>query len=265
MKFMILSLSIASVLGSATDAIAQSGGQYATVNGLKMYYEVHGEGQPLVLIHGAASTIESTFGRVIGIFSKTHKVIAVELQAHGHSGDRPGPISFEQDADDVAELCRQLKVEQADFFGFSNGGTTCLQIYIRHPKIVRKLILASAAYNHNGMPQAFWDGIKHAEIKSLPAGLKEAFVKANPDPKALEAMFYKCAQRMADFKDIPDETIRSIQAPSLIVLGDQEVVRPEHALEMFHTLPHARLAIIPAGHGEYIGEADSSRSNPVDE
>ena len=255
----MISLSIAGILASVTGALAQSAGQYASVNGLKMYYEVHGSGKPLVLIHGGGSTIESTFGRVIDSFAKTHRVIAVELQAHGHSGDRNGPISFEQDADDVAELLNQLKIEKADFFGFSNGGTTCFQIAIRHPRLVNKLIVASAAYNHNGMPSAFWESFKHADIKNLPADLRAAFIKANPDPKALQAMFDKCAQRMENFKDIPDATIRSITAPALIIQGDAEVIRPEHALEMLHTLPHARLAIIPAGHGEYIGEADSSK------
>src|SRR6187551_1009682 len=96
-------------------------GNYASLNGLKMYYEIHGTGFPLVLIHGGGSTIQTTFGRVLQDFAKTHKVIAVEMQAHGHTADIDRPLSFSQDADDIAMLLKQLKIEKADIFGFSNG------------------------------------------------------------------------------------------------------------------------------------------------
>src|SRR6185295_13176637 len=110
-------------------------GCYATVNGLRMYYEIHGSGRPLVLIHGGGSTIMSTFGRILPELAKTHQVIAVELQAHGHTPDLDRPLSFEQDADDVAALLEQIQIDRADFMGFSNGGTTSLQIAIRHPEL----------------------------------------------------------------------------------------------------------------------------------
>src|SRR5260221_4408556 len=126
--------------------IAQTG-KYAAVNGLHMYYEIHGIGKPLVLIHGAASTLQTTFGRLLTALAKTHKIIAVELQAHGHSDNRDGrQITFEQDADDVAGLLQQLKIDHADVFGFSNGGTTALQMAIRHPGLGNKLIIASSMY-----------------------------------------------------------------------------------------------------------------------
>src|SRR6476646_11642907 len=107
---------------------------YANVNGIKLYYEIHGEGKPLILIHGGGSTIETTFGRVLPMFAKKYKVIAVELQAHGHTSDRNAPETFEQDADDIAALLKQLNISKASFIGFSNGGTTSLQIAIRHPE-----------------------------------------------------------------------------------------------------------------------------------
>src|SRR5882724_11819519 len=106
-------------------------GHHAMVNGLKMYHEIHGSGRPLVLIHGGGSTIASTFGRVLPELAKGHRVIAVELQAHGHTPDIDRPLSFEQDADDVAALLAQLAIGKADIMGFSNGGTTALQIAIR--------------------------------------------------------------------------------------------------------------------------------------
>src|SRR5438045_3607663 len=104
---------------------------YANVNGIKMYYEIHGEGKPLVLIHGGGSTIQTTFGKVLPIFAKKYKVIAVELQAHGHTCDRNAPETFQQDADDVAALLQQINISKASFIGFSNGGSTTLQIAIR--------------------------------------------------------------------------------------------------------------------------------------
>src|SRR5689334_14018718 len=120
---------------------AQTQGHYAQVNGLNMYYEIHGTaGQPLVLVHGGGSTIYTTFGKLLPILSKTHKVIAVELQAHGHTKDVDRAFSFEQDADDIAALLQQLHIPKASIFGFSNGGSTAMQVAIRHPELVEKLV-----------------------------------------------------------------------------------------------------------------------------
>ena len=232
-------------------------GRYAAVNGLKMYYEIHGNGKPLVLLHGGGSTIESTFGRILPELAKTHRVIAVELQAHGHTKDIDRPLSFEQDADDVAALLKQLNIGKADFMGFSNGGTTCLQIAIRHPQLVKKLVLAAATYKRDGMQPGFFDGFKNASLEMMPQPLKEAYLKANPDPKGLQAMFDRDVARMAGFRDIADADIKGIEVPTLILNGDTDVVRPEHALQLFHMLPHAKLAILPGGHGECIGEVCS--------
>jgi pimeloyl-ACP methyl ester carboxylesterase len=239
-----------------------AGGHYATVDGLKMYYEVHGKGSPLVLIHGGGSTIESTFGRVLPELAKTHQVIAVELQAHGHTLDINRPLSFEQDADDVAALLKQLKIEKVDVMGFSNGGTTALQIAIRHPALVNKLVLLSATYKRSGLPPGFFDGFQGATLeKAMPQPLKEAYLRANPDPQGLQGMFDRDVARMMAFQDISDGQIKGIQAPALIINGDTDVVRPEHALELSRTLPHAHLAILPGGHGEYIGEICSTNKN----
>jgi pimeloyl-ACP methyl ester carboxylesterase len=229
-------------------------GQYAVVNNLKIYYEIHGNGRPFVLLHGGGSTIQSTFGRILPELTKSHQVIAVELQAHGHTLDIDRPLSFEQDADDVAELIRNLDIRKADFMGFSNGGTTCLQIAIRHPEIVNKLILGSATYKREGMPPGFFDGFQHATLDNMPVQLREAYLKANPDPGGLQRMFERDVARMKDFIDISDEDIKSIQASVLVINGDQEVVLAEHAFKLSRTLLHAQLVILPGGHGDYIGE-----------
>jgi pimeloyl-ACP methyl ester carboxylesterase len=229
-------------------------GRYAAVNGLKMYYEIHGSGRPLLLLHGGGSTIESTFGRILAELAKSHQGIAVELQAHGHTRDIDRPLSFEQDADDVAALLKQLHIDKTDIVGFSNGGTTALQIAIRHPELVNKLVLASATYKRDGMQPGFFEGFQHASLENMPKPLKEAYLKANPDPKGLQAMFDRDVARMVAFKDISDADIRAIQSPALIINGDADVVRPEHALALSRLLPHAQLAILPGAHGEAIGE-----------
>jgi pimeloyl-ACP methyl ester carboxylesterase len=237
-------------------------GNFAAVNGLKMYYEVHGSGSPLVLLHGGGSTIESTFGRILPELARAHQVIAVELQAHGHTLDIDRPLSFERDADDVAALLKQLKIEKADLLGFSNGGTTALQMAIRHPELVNRLVLLAAAFKRSGMQPGFFDGFQNASLeKSMPQPLKDAYLRANSDPKGLQRMFDRDVARMAAFKDISDAQIKAIQAPALLINGDADVVRPEHALELFRTLPRAKLAILPGGHGEYIGEVCSTNKN----
>jgi pimeloyl-ACP methyl ester carboxylesterase len=229
-------------------------GHYAMVNGLKLYYEIHGNGYPLVLLHGGGSTIESTFGRILPDLAKKHKVIAIELQAHGRTKDIDRPLSFEQDADDVAALLTQLRIEKADIMGFSNGGTTSLQMAIRHPKLVNKLVLASTLYKRAGMIAGFFEGMQHVTIEQMPPPLKDAYLKVNPDPKGLQAMFDRDATRMRNFTDIPDAAIEGIQAPALVINADKDVVLPEHAFEISHKMPHAKLAILPGGHGDYIGE-----------
>src|ERR1700761_8910689 len=136
-KFIILIMIMATEI-----AQAQTAGKYANVNGIKMYYEIHGSGQPLVLLHGGGSTIKTTFGTILPELAKTHKVIAVELQAHGHTGDRNAPETFDQDAADVAELLKHLNISKADIFGFSNGGQTAMVMGIKYPDKVNKLIIA---------------------------------------------------------------------------------------------------------------------------
>jgi len=227
----------------------------APVNGINMYYEIHGKGDiPLVLIHGGGSTIESTFGTILPILAKQHKIIAVELQAHGRTSDRNAPESFEQDADDVAALLKYLKVDKANFFGFSNGGTTSLQIGIRHPQIVNKLVVVSASSKRDGMVPGFFEMMERATLDNMPAPLKEAYLKVTPNKNNLIVMFTKDRDRMRGFKDIPDDALESIKAPALLLAGDKDVVVPGHLVQMTKLIPNSRLAILPGDHGSFIGE-----------
>lgn len=227
---------------------------YSEVNGLNMYYEIYGQGKPLVLIHGGGSTIQTSFEKIIPLLAKNRKVIGLELQAHGRTNDRNADLSFEQDADDIATLLKNLNIDKADFFGFSNGGTTTLQIAIRHPEIVDKIILGSALAKRNGVPEWFWDFMAQAALENMPEELKTGYKKVAADPNGLQVMHDRDAKRMLNFKDIPDEQIKSIKAPTLIVIGDKDIITPEHAIELSRQITNAQLAIIPGGHGEYMGE-----------
>lgn len=235
-------------------------GNYADVNGIKMYYEIHGSGFPLVLIHGGGSTIKTSFGTILPSLAKTHQVIAVELQAHGHTSDRDVPESFEQDANDVAELLNQLNIEKANIFGFSNGGQNCLELGIKHPGKVNKLIVASAFYSREGTPAEFWGGFERATLDNMPQIYKDEFLKIR-DEAALINMFNRDVQRMSTFSGWDKEAISTIQAPTLLVIGDQDLTTPEHAVEMYRLIPNARLAIIPGNHGSFMGEAMSPDPN----
>ncbi|HEY0651468.1 MAG TPA: alpha/beta hydrolase, partial [Chryseosolibacter sp.] len=231
---------------------AQSVGKYADVNGLKMYYEIHGEGFPLVLIHGGGSTLETTFGRIIPTLAKTHKVIAVEMQAHGHTADIDRPLSFEQDADDIAALLKYLGIAKANVFGFSNGANTTLQVAVRHPERVHKIIVASTMYKMTGAVPGFPEMMKQATFEGMPQPYKDAFLKINPDKAALHRMYERDVARMQNFKDMTDAQIRSIASPALIIAGNQDVVTAEHAVEMYRMMQRAQLVIVPGGHGDYI-------------
>src|SRR5262245_17348832 len=222
-----------------------------------MYYEVHGrtDGVPLVLLHGGGSTIEVTFGRVLPVFAGTRRVIALEEQGHGRTTDRDAPVTFESSADDVAALLRYLKVDKADVFGFSNGASVALPLAIRHAQLVRKLVFASSMTRRDGAPPRCCELMKQANFSNMPQPLKNAFLRVNPDVQQLKRMHDKDVVRMQTFKDVPDALVGSVRASTLIVLGDQDIVKPEHAIELTHLIAGARLLILPGGHGDYLGEA----------
>jgi len=252
----VASLAFASAVIAAS-AAAQGGGAYADVNGIRMYYETYGpeRGVPLVLLHGGGSTIDVTWGRILPVLARDRRVIAVEEQAHGRTNDRNTPVRFETSADDIAALLQHLKIEQADVFGFSNGASVGLQVAIRHPQAVRRLVFASSFTKKEGAQPQLWELIRTADISNMPQPLQDAFLKVNADPAKLKTMHDKDAERMRHFADVPDADLRAIRAPTLILLGDHDIVKPEHALGLTHVIPNARLMILVGGHGDYLGEA----------
>jgi pimeloyl-ACP methyl ester carboxylesterase len=222
---------------------------YAPVNGLRIYYETHGEAKsphpPLVLIHGGGDTIQTSFGLVLPELARTRRVIAFEQQGYGHTADiTDRPFTNEQSADDTAALLDYLHIQRADLFGFSSGGTVALQVAIRHPRAVRKMVVASAFFSRDGNP-AFWEMFAHVQLQDMPQKLKDAYLAVAPHPENLWIFFEKSVQRMRDFRDIPADALRGIQAPALVIAGDSDIVRPEHAIEQYRLIAHSRLAILP--------------------
>lgn len=231
---------------------------HTPVNGINMYYEVYGKGDiPLILIHGGGSTIQTSFENIIPFLSANNKVIAIELQAHGRTTDRDAPETFEQDADDVAGLLKALKIAKGNMMGFSNGGTTTLQIAIRHPQLVNKIIVIAGSYRRDGFMDGFFGFMDHASIDNMPQQLKDAFLKVTPDQARLQTMFEKDKNRMINFKDINDSDIRGIKAPALFIVADKDVITIDHTIKMSKLVEGAGLVVVPGIHGSYIGEAGS--------
>ena len=235
---------------------------YAPVNGIKMYYEIHGSGGgvPLVLLNGGGSTINITYSRVLPIFASHRTVIALEEQGHGRTSDRKEPFRAETSADDVSALLKYLQFAQADFMGFSNGAGVAMEVAIRHPEQVRKLVFASYFTERSGAQPWFWDFMKKADFAGMPQPLKDAFLSVNPDIEALKNMCAKDIERMQHFIEIPAKDVQSIRASTLIMIGDRDVVKPEHAAELSHLVSNSRLMILPGAHGEYLGEILTARA-----
>ena len=243
---------------------------YAPVNGLNMYYEVHGEGLPLVLLHGAFSAIGTSFQHVLPGLAKTRQVIGIEMQAHGRTADIDRALSPEQMADDTVAALGQLGIEKADFFGYSMGSDVALHIVVRHPDVVRKLVLASATYTLNGVHPGLMDGL--AEMKPeimFGSPWHEEYMRIAPRPEDFAVLFEKKTQMDRELKDFSAEDISAIKAPTLLIIGDSDLVRPEHAVEMFRLLgggvfgdtpaglPASQLAVLPGtSHVTLVDRAD---------
>jgi pimeloyl-ACP methyl ester carboxylesterase len=237
---------------TATDA--QAG--YAPIGDLRMYYEIHGEGRPLVLLHGAYMTIE-LLGPLVPGLAATRRVIAVEQQGHGRTADVDRPITYEQMADDTAGLLRHLDLDGADVFGFSMGGGVALQMALRHPDRVRKLVIASASFRSDGMHAealAMFPSISPELFAGSP--IEQEYLRTAPNPDAFPTLVEKMKQLDTTDFAWPEEQIRAIRAPTLIVLGDSDGVRLEHAVELFRLrgggvmgdlagMPTSQLAVLP--------------------
>src|SRR5215469_13616273 len=232
-------------------------GKYASVNGLNMYYEIHGAGRPLVLLHGALSAIGTSFGKVLPGLAETRQVIAVEQQAHGRTADIDHPLTIAQMAEDTTALLSQLGIEHADFFGYSMGSGIALQIAIKHPNLARKLVLAAVTYNNDGFHPGLLAGMENLQPEDLAGSpFHKEYARIAPNPEDWPRLVAKVKQMNRQIPDVPAQAIQSIKAPTLIIIGDSDIVRPEHAVGMFRLLgggvagdvaglPNSQLAVLP--------------------
>ncbi|MFF6914614.1 alpha/beta fold hydrolase [Streptomyces sp. NPDC012466] len=224
---------------------------YAKVDGLEMYYELHGADsgrRPLVLLHGGVLTIGLSFGAVLPVLSATRRVVAPELQGHGHTADIAREMSVPDLASDVVALLDELGIEKADVLGFSLGGLTALETAVRHPERVGRLVLASTHYRQDG----YYEEVRDPEYASprLPSAadfreMADAYAAAAPDPGHFEAFMAKCGAAAHAPLPWTADDLRGLVAPTLLVLGDTDFLRVEHAAEMRDLIPDARLAVLP--------------------
>ncbi|ELR71525.1 alpha/beta hydrolase [Fulvivirga imtechensis AK7] len=241
-------------IASQNSQPGQSG--YADVNGLKMYYEVYGQGKPIVLIHGSFMNIPMNWSHIIPELSKDRKVIVAEMQGHGRTKDISRELSYEGMADDVSGLLMHLKIDSADILGYSMGGGVAFQVAVRHPEQVRRLVILSGTYAHDGWwpdVEASFGAITADMFKGSP--IEKQYDSLGNDP----ARFPEFVKKVMSIDLEPydwTEDVKNIQAPVFIALGDADGIRYEHALELFrakgggkmgdiHGLPKSRLAILP--------------------
>lgn len=204
---------------------------YAPVNGLKMYYEVHGSGEPVVLLHGAFMTITNNWTGWIGELAKTRKVIAVEMQGHGRTADIERAISQENLGDDVAALLDHLKIPKADLIGYSMGGGVAMQCAVRHPEKVRKVVSISARFRTDGAVKEAVDAISKLTAEAFKGSPIEAeYKKLSPTPDD----FPKFVKRvLATGHDLGADKLKATTAPMFFIHGDADGIRLEHIEEMF--------------------------------
>jgi pimeloyl-ACP methyl ester carboxylesterase len=207
---------------------------HAPVNGLKMYYEIHGKGDPIVLLHGSFMTITNNWTGMMPQLAKSRRVIAVELQGHGRTADIHRDFSYENLADDVAALLDYLKIERADVLGYSMGGGVAMQVAIRHPEKVRKVVSVSAVFRHDGWVKEAVEAFPKMEagmFKGSP--LETEYKKLSPTPDKFDTFVKRVIQMDIKPYDFGAGKLKATKAPMLFIHGDADGVRLDHISEMF--------------------------------
>jgi pimeloyl-ACP methyl ester carboxylesterase len=267
---MVRAVLLAAVLLVAGCALAQPEpvGDRVAVNGMEMYYEVSGEGDPLIVLHGAYMNIPS-MGAIIPKLAETHRVYALEFQGHGRTTDIDRPITYPNLADDVAAFMDAVGLEKADVFGYSMGAGAGLRLAIDYPEKVDQLVAASVAYDVEGWQPAFREFIPQMTVEmilDMPFAEDYRRLAANPDgfPALVEKLIALEHEPMAWEADV-----KALKTPVLIIAGDADVTTLEHSVTMFRLLgggvmgdmgeplPASRLAVLPAtSHTAVIGQTE---------
>ena len=215
---------------------------YAEINRLRLYYEEHGSGTPLVLLHGGLLTIELCFDSVLPALASRHRVIAVELQGHGRTADGDRPMTFPNLASDVIGLLDHLGIGQADVFGFSLGGLTTYQLVIDHPTRIRRAVIASADHRNDRGGEIDPDRLPKAEDF---AAMRRAYAAVAPDPDHFDVFAQRTAGLVRDFGGWSDDQLRAVEVPVLLIIGDTDFILVPNAAEAADLLPRSQLAVLP--------------------
>jgi pimeloyl-ACP methyl ester carboxylesterase len=223
---------------------------YADVNGLHMYYELYGQGSPLVLLHGGMLTIDLNFATLIPALAREHQLIGVEMQGHGRTADTGREITPAALASDVVGLLDQLGIDRAHVFGHSMGGAVALELGVNHPGRVRSLVPASASVRPDGLHEDLTDPARQATSARMPTqqdflDFQQAYQRLSPHPDRFNDFLTTLSQSTADTQGWSDEQLATITAPTLLILGDRDFTTVEHGALMQQLIPGAQLAILP--------------------
>ncbi|ABR60625.1 alpha/beta fold hydrolase [Sinorhizobium medicae] len=266
--FRTILFTVALLVAGTTLAQSEPAGDRVSVNGMEMYFEVSGEGDPLIVLHGAYMNIPS-MGAIIPKLAETHKVYAIEFQGHGRTTDIDRPITYSNLADDVAAFMDAVQIEKADVFGYSMGAGAGLQLAIRHPGKVKKLAAASVAYDAEGWQPEFKAFIPQMSVEmfvNMPFAEDYRKLAANPDgfPELVRKLIALEKEPMAW-----EPEVKALKTPVLIITGDADVATLEHSVALFRLLgggvmgdmgkplPASRLAVLPAtSHTAVISQPD---------
>jgi pimeloyl-ACP methyl ester carboxylesterase len=249
----------------ATSAAAPAGlgagskGGYAQIGQLRMYYEIRGQGAPLLILHGGGSTIQTTYGAILPELVKTRTVIAPEQQGHGHTADLDRPLSYRQMAEDTAALLKKLNVGPVDVLGFSNGGTVAMELAIHHPEAVRRLVIASVYAKPEDIRPELLASFRTATAQSMPDVYRTAYLAVAPNPADLPKLTPKLMAAILSFDGFSDADLAAIKAPTLILQADNDIAPVERIAAMQRKISGAELAVLPGGHGGYLGEVMAAR------
>src|SRR4051794_40392098 len=223
---------------------------YADVNGLHMYYEVQGEGSPLVLLHGGMLSIDLNFAGLIPELVTRHRVIGVEMQGHGRTADIDREITPAALASDVVGLLDHLGIDRAHVLGHSMGAAVALELAVSYPDRVRRVVAISASVRPDGMHEDLADPSKHATSPRMPtqqdfADFTAEYKRLSPHPDHFDDFLARLSASNADLKGWSDEQLASVSAPVLVVQGDRDFTTNEHAALMQQLIPGSQLAILP--------------------
>lgn len=249
-------------IGVVSTATPAERNGYADVNGLHLYYQLHGQGSPLVLLHGGMLTIELNFASLIPTLARTHLVIGVEMQGHGRTADVDRAITPAALASDVVGLLDHLGIDRAHVLGHSMGAAVAVELAVTHPGRVRSIVPISGSVRPEGTHQDLADPSRHATSTRMPtardfADFRAAYLRLSPHPEHFDDFLATLSASNADLTGWSDEQLAAITAPTLVVLGDHDFVTIEHAALMQRLIPSAQLAVLPgATHMSVTRRAD---------